>query len=41
MKKQVFSTSTSETRENVCFYVMVVFPLRFYSHTIFLWYDEK
>ena len=30
IKKQVFLTSISETRENVCFYFMVGFPLSLY-----------
>ena len=41
IKKQVFSTPILETNENVCFYFMVYFPWNLYSHTIFLWCDEK
>ena len=34
IKKQTFSISISETSENVCFYFMIGFPWRLYSHTV-------
>ena len=36
-----YSTSISETSENVCFYFMIGFPWSLYLHTIFLWCGEK
>ena len=36
-----YSTSISETSENVCFYFVIGFPWSLYSHTIFLWCGEK
>ena len=35
MKRCVFSTSISETSENVVFFFMISFPWSLYSHTIF------
>ena len=40
-KKQVFSTSISETSENVCVYFLIVFPWSLYSHTVFTYNIQK
>ena len=36
-----YSTSISETSENVCFYFIIGFPWSLYSDTIFLWCGEE
>ena len=36
-----YSTSVSETSDNVCFYSMIGFPWSLYSQTIFLWCGEE